>query len=126
MLFWRAIFKEFLQASEGTKNALIASSLLHAPLYGTSAVSVTRLPVLQKHCVFHTWKNLITWKYLQVFEEPIEHFFLFFFFFNVIIFQLYLGIWDTPNVFSFLHSKPGNSIEILPNWPIHEEGSCIF
>lgn len=33
MLFWIAIFKQFLQASEGTKNALIASSFLRAPLY---------------------------------------------------------------------------------------------
>lgn len=38
--------KQFLQASEGTKNALIAS-FLHTLLYEISAASVTKLPVLQ-------------------------------------------------------------------------------
>lgn len=63
MLLWIAIFKQFLQASEGTKNALTASLFLHTPIYGISAASVTKLPVLQKHCIFYTWKNP---KYLKI------------------------------------------------------------
>ena len=70
MLFWMAIFKQFLQASEGTKNALIASSLLHTPFYGTSAASVTKLPVLKKCSMSHTEKNPKYLKYLPMFEEP--------------------------------------------------------
>lgn len=84
-----AIFKQFLQASEGTKNALIASSFLQTPFYGTSAASVTKLPALQKHCIFHTWKNP---KYLKM--PPNVWRANWAFLKNVFKFQLCMGIWD--------------------------------
>lgn len=123
MLFWIAIFKQFLQASEGTKNALIASSFLHTLLHGISAASVTKLPVLQKHCIFYTWKNL---RYLKIPPSVWEANWVLF---NVLNFWLCLDVWGTLKdfVFVFFFFSIQNmefSIKILPHQHTHEEGKC--
>lgn len=134
MLFWIAIFKQFLQASEGTKNALIASSFLHTLLYGISAASVTKLPVLQKHCIFYMWNNL---KYPKIPPSVWGANWAFF----IIIKKIYLisgYAWVSGThlrnsllffgfFFSFfLIQNTDFSNEFLPNWILMRHIAIIF
>ena len=60
-----------------------------------------------------------TWKYLQVFEEPIELFFIIIKK-NIFNFWLCLGVWDTFKdfvvFFIFFIENIDFANEILPNW----------